>query len=255
MIYTWSKFNYGHTITNENKYIPFDEGSGELTGTLEVGNYSLGEFAQAVQDALNAEGDLSYTVTLNRGNNSLTIAADDTFSLLILTGSTTATAYELMGFSLSADKTGADTYTSNASGDEYYPQFWLQSYVAPENFVSSVEATINKSADGRVEVVRFGLEQKIEMDLKFITNLTMDGQVIRNNASGLQDARDFMGYITQKKKFEFVPDLANPETYYKVILESTPDSSNGTGFKLRELFGQNLPDIYETGVITLRVVE
>ncbi len=82
----------------------------------------------------------------------------------------------------------------------------------------------------------------------------MDGAIIRNNPTGLADALSFLGYISQKKKFEFVPDVLAPSTYYRVILEKAPDYSSGTGFKLKELFGQNLPDIYETGIFTLRVV-
>jgi hypothetical protein len=144
--------------------------------------------------------------------------------------------------------------TLNASGSEYYPQFMLQSYVPPGNFVESVEATVNESADGRVEVVRFGTRNMIEMDIKFITNKTMDGSIIRNNPTGLADALDFFNYVSQKKKFEFVPDVTSTSTYHKVILEKFPGNSNGTGFKLRELLSENLPDFYETGVMTLRVV-
>jgi hypothetical protein len=118
----------------------------------------------------------------------------------------------------------------------------------------SYEPTVNKTPSGRVEVVRFGLNQFFEMDVKFITDKPMDGCVIKNNVSGVADAVDFLEYITQKNKFEFVPDVGDPATFFKVILESYPSFSDGTGFKLRELFTQNLPDIYETGVFTLRVV-
>jgi hypothetical protein len=258
MIYSWSKFNYGHTITNDNQNISFKEGvsTTELFGVIAVGNYTLGEFAQAVQDALNSAGTLTYTVSLNRGNNKLTVAASGNFKLLCNTGTVASTsAWELMGFSTAADKTGAATYLAdNASGSEYYPQFMLQSYVPPGNFVESVEATVNESADGRVEVVRFGTRNMIEMDIKFITNKTMDGSIIRNNPTGLADALDFFNYVSQKKKFEFVPDVTSTSTYHKVILEKFPGNSNGTGFKLRELLSENLPDFYETGVMTLRVV-
>jgi hypothetical protein len=39
------------------------------------------------------------------------------------------------------------------------------------------------------------------------------------------------------------------------LLESSPDYSDGTGYKLKELFDKNLPDIYETGILKLRIVE
>lgn len=255
MIYTWPKFNYGHTVTADNRYFNVDEGDGELTIELPLGDYTLDELAQAIEDALNEAGELVYSVSTIRDGNRIKIEADENFEILIDTGTATATAYELMGFNGVDDLTGDDEYTGDGpSGLEYYPQFLLQSYIPPENWVESSDATVNESADGRVEVIRFGQEQKSQMNLKFITNLPMDGSIIKNNSNGLADALDFLNYISQKKRFEFVPDLLTPGTYYKVILESTPDVKNGTGFKLKEMITENLPDFYETGVITLRVV-
>jgi hypothetical protein len=168
---------------------------------------------------------------------------------------TTKKAFSLLGFVGASDLTGSASYTGNeASGETYYPQFLLQSYVPPENWIESMDATINKSADGRVEVVRFGEEQKLEFEIKFITDLPMDGLVIKNNPSGLQDARDFLSYISQKKRFEFVPDVASTSVFYKVMLDKAPGSDKGTGFKLKELYTQNLPDVYETGILQLKVV-
>lgn len=257
MIYTRSKFSYGHTVDLLNKFISFSEGGDELIAEIEIGDYTLGEYAQAVEDALNAAGDLTYNVTVDRLSGQLTIFTDGgNFELLIDTGNATATAYEMMGFESENDLVGATSYTGNrVSGSEYYPQFFLQSYVPPENYVESSESIVNQSADGRTEVIRFGTRRKIEMDIKFITDKLMDGEVIRNNPTGVQNARDFLGYISQKKRFEFMPNLLDGETYYPVILETFPGSANGTGFRLKELFGQNLPDYYETGVFTLRVVE
>ncbi len=257
MIYTKSKFIYGHSVDLTNKYIPFDEGAGELIAEIAEGDFSFGEFAAAVQDALNSAGLLTYTVAIDRDSSRLTISASGNFEFLTFTGTGLGTsAFALMGFSYpAADLTGDDSYSSNTeSGSTYVPQFFLQSYVPPENFQESVGAVINESADGRVEVVRFGVKNKIEMDIKFITNLPMDGINIRNNPTGLQDALDFFGNITQKTKFEFIPDLLTTSTFHKVILESMSGSSDGTGFKLKELFADSLPDIYETGVFTLRVV-
>lgn len=255
MIYSWSKFNYNQTVTALNNHICIDEGDGELIAEIEIGNYTLSEFVDAVADALNGVGTLTYTVTVERGGNVITISASGNFSILISSGTSTSSAYALMGFNQIVDLSGDDEYMGNgACGSEYYPQFLLQSYVAPEDWVESSDSTVNESADGRVEMIRFGVERKIEMDIKFITSLVMDGAIIKNNSTGLQDARDFFGYISQKKRFEFVPDVLYPDTFYKVILEAMPGSKNGTGFKLKELFAQNLPDIYETGVLTLRVV-
>jgi hypothetical protein len=256
MIRTWSKFNYGFQIDTSNNSLNFSEGGPELTAVLESGDYTLGEFAEVVATALSAIGALDYTASINRNTNVITLSASGTFSILLATGSNIGISFaSLMGFSQVVDLTGAATYTgASAAGFQYYPQFLLQSYVPPEIFKQSADATVNKAASGRVEVIRFGVEQFIEMDIKFITDLPMDNVVIKNNSSGLQDAIDFLDDITQKAKFEFVPDVDTPATFYEVILESFPGFQNGAGFKLKELFAQNLPDFYETGVIKLRVV-
>lgn len=256
MIRTWSKFNYGFQIDTSNNSLNFSEGGPELTAVLESGDYTLGEFAEVVATALSAIGALDYTASINRNTNVITLSASGTFSILLATGSNIGISFAgLMGFSQVVDLTGAATYTgASTAGFQYYPQFLLQSYVPPEIFKQSADATVNKAASGRVEVIRFGVEQFIEMDIKFITDLPMDNVVIKNNPSGLQDAIDFLDDITQKAKFEFVPDVDTPGTFHEVILESFPGFQNGAGFKLKELFAQNLPDFYETGVIKLRVV-
>jgi hypothetical protein len=160
-----------------------------------------------------------------------------------------------MGFVYPGDLTGASTYDgSEDTGEQYYPQFWLQSYVDRLNSQKSYDPTVNKTPSGRVEVVRFGLQQFFEMDVKFITDLPMDGHVIKNNQNGLSDAQDFFEFASQKFKFEFIPDVDDPNTFYKVLLESFPGFTDGTGFKLKETIAQNLPNFYETGVFVLRVV-
>lgn len=256
MIRTWSKFNYGFQIDTSNNSLNFSEGGPELTAVLESGDYTLGEFAEIVATTLSTIGALDYTATIDRNTNIITLSASGTFSILLATGSNIGISFaSLMGFSQVVDLTGAATYTgASAAGFQYYPQFLLQSYVPPEIFKQSADATVNKAASGRVEVIRFGVEQFIEMDIKFITDLPMDNVVIKNNPSGLQDAIDFLDDITSKAKFEFVPDVDTPSAFYEVILESFPGFQNGAGFKLKELFAQNLPDFYETGVIKLRVV-
>lgn len=257
MIYTWSKFVYGHTITADNQAICFKEptvDNVELVATIPIGDYTLSDFALAIADAMNTEGVLTYQVFVDHQSSRLTVTANGVFSILLSTGSSSLTTYELMGFTQSADLTGQSSYSGTViSGVEYYPQFLLQSYVPPENWVDSIDVNVNKSADGRVEVIRFGVEHKIEMDIKFITNLPMDGVVIKNNPTGLEEARAFMNYISQKKKFEFFPDM-NSNTFYKVILDSNEGSGKGAGFKLKELYADSLPDVYETGLLTLRVL-
>ena len=59
-ITTYSQFFYGHTITESNYYLDFNEGSGELTAELNSGSYSLEDFATEVARAMKKEDDTSY---------------------------------------------------------------------------------------------------------------------------------------------------------------------------------------------------
>jgi hypothetical protein len=256
MIYSFSKFNYGLNVDTTNNKLNFSEGGPELTVTLNSGSYTLGEFVDAIDSGLNSTGALDYNATLNRATNVVTISASGPFNLLLNSGSNIGISFAgLAGFTQTTDLTGASSYVGRSpAGFEYRPQFLLQSYVPSSIFQQSADAVVNKTASGRVEVVRFGIEKYIEMDIKFVTNLPMDGVVIKNNPNGLQSCIDFLSDISQKTRFEFVPDINAPNVIEKVILESSPSYSNGTGFKLRELFSQKLPDIYDTGVIKLSVV-
>lgn len=256
MIKTFSIFYYGHNITAQNYNLPFKEGVPELNAQLTIGTNTLSEFVVNLQTALNAAADTRiFTVSVNRTTRKITISADGNFSLLVNTGLTIGSGvFELAGFT-GADRTGASSYTGNLpSGFAYEPQFMLQSYVDKEAYQESAEASVNESASGNIEVVRFGINKYYEFDIKFITNIAMDGKVIKNNPNGLADAISFLKDITKRNKFEFMPDIDNRSVFDKVILDQINGSSTATGYKLRELYTQNLPDIYETGVLRVRVI-
>lgn len=253
---SFSVFYYGHEITVINNFINFDEGSGELSAELAVGFYSLTEFTDEVESALNDVGTLTYTVSANRNTRLITISATGSFDLLFSTGSQAATStYELLGFTAS-DFTSASSYVGSASsGLIYKPQFKLQSYVDADDNLNFVDSSVNQSANGRVQVIRYGTERFYEMNFKYLTNLLMDGKVILNNPTGIEDIRSFMDYIVNKSPIEFMPDVGDRSTFYTVLLESTSDSKNGTGYKLREMVNENVPNIYETGVMKFRLLE
>lgn len=256
MIDTFSIFYYGHEINSENYNLPFDEGAGELNATLTIGSNTLTEFVVNLQNALNAAAvSRVFTVSVDRLTRIITISADGTFDLLLGTGATFGSSiFDLAGFTGSSDLTGASSYSGDsASGLAYEPQFKLQSFIDKEDWQESADASVNESAAGDVEVVRYGVNQYYQFDIKFITNLVMDGKFIKNNPSGLQSARAFLQDITKRNKFEFMPDIDDRDTYDKVILETIPGSRTATGYKLKELFNQNLPNVYETGLIKLRV--
>ncbi len=256
MINTWSKFNFGFTIDTTNSIGDFSEGGSALTATLDAQGYTLGEICMALAAALNLSGANTYTVTVSRTTHRVTIAANHNFELLLNTGDHSLVSFwELLGFSLAADLTGAATYTGTSqAGQIYYPQFLLQSYVPSNLNQQSLEPMVNRTASGRTELIRFGIDEFIEFELKFITDLAMDGLIIKNNPGGVAAAQAFLEDITTKSRFEFVPDVAHPSTFEKVVLESMQSAKDGSGFKLKELYMQNLPGIFETGIMTLRVV-
>lgn len=256
----YSQFYYGYEITAEpyNGFIDVDEGAGELSIEVPVGSYTLTELAAAIRNALNTQGTLDYSVVIDRASRHFTISANSAFDILISTGIHSGNGiYSLLGLPSGADLTGLLTYFSTTpSGACYRPQFLLQSYVGPDDWQQRNEAAVNVSASGsQVEVVNFGIAKFAQFDIKFITDKKMDGSVIKNNQSGVQDARDFMQSITSKSFFEFMPSINAPDVFYKVLLESTTDYNDGTGYKLKELWDQGLPGIFETGVLKVRVLE
>jgi hypothetical protein len=257
VINTYSKFYYINPVDDGNFYLNFDEGSGELTAQIETGSYTPTDLAVAVAAALNDIGVNTYTVTFNRSTRTYTIASTVNFSLLTSTGTNVGSdIFSLLGFT-GADRTGASTYTGNVQGAfEYEPQFKLQSYVDQEDLQKAVSASINKSASGIIEVVKFGTEKFFEFNLMFITDIDqgVDGP-IKTNLSGVSDVRQFLRFAIQKHEIEFIPDVGDVATFYKILLESTDEEKNGTGYRLKELYTKNLPGYYETGKLVFRYVE
>ena len=253
---TFSTFYYGQEITIDNYIINFDEGIGELAAEVAVGTYSLTQFAEAIESALNTAGTLVYSVTVNRQTRQITISASGVFTLLIATGSSVATSpFSLMGFN-GGDLSGSNSYTGDSgSGYEYRPQFILQDHVPPENFKRNVQATVNEAASGLVEVVRFGSVRFLQANIMFITNLPMDGKVIRNNPNGVDDANQFMDFITKIAPIEFMADVGDRNIFKTIQLESTPQSKDGIDYTLKELYDRNLPEIFQTGILTFRVLD
>lgn len=258
MINSFSRFYYGFEITAENQYLDFSEGSGpELSAEIDVGSYTAMEFIEAVKIALDSAGALTYAVSFDRSTRRISVSSSSTFKLLIGSGSHPgSTAWSLMGFTGAVDLAGASSYTGNAAaGDSYAPQFKLQEYVSSADFQQAADSTVNRTASGRVEVVKFGIEKFMECNIMFATDVAQDGSVIRNNGSGVADLRRFLQFLVTKAPCEFMPDEADLETFETMILESTPDSQNGVGYRLREMYDKGLPGYFQTGKLKFRVLE
>lgn len=256
---TFSSFFYGLDVvggSSPNQYIDFIEGSSEYSAVLTPGSYTPEEFADEVAFRMNAAGSYNYTAQFNRSTRKITIAADQVFDLPFATGTHTATsAAALLGFDL-VDLTGLDTYESDGiCGQEYSPQFILQDYVDSDSFRKAIDPVVNLSANGLVEVVKYGTYKFVELNIKYATDRAVDGLLIKNNATGKASLIAFMQYLVEKKTIEFMPDGSSPSTYQKLLLDKTPEDDKGLGYKLKELYDKGLPGFYETGVLRFRVID
>lgn len=251
---TRAKFYYGFTVDGTNQKIDFNEGAGELTGTLTLGDYTLTEFLSELQLALNDAGTQAYTVTVDRVTRFITINAGSNFDLLITSGSNSATSvYSTAGFT-GADVAGAITYTGVISGSEYIPQFFLDQYIPSENNRRRTSSVRKESASGKVEVISYGETANTEMNITFITDIDQgaNSDAITTDLSGLANSRLFMDFITDIKPIEFIPDKDAPGTFEKLTLLKTSESSDGVDYLLKELFSKGLAEYYETGKLVFR---
>jgi hypothetical protein len=110
-------------VAGYNDKLDFTEGTtGDATATITAGNYATGALMAAeIETQMDAAAtDNTYSVTYNASTNKFVIARDtgsDTIGLEWSTGSNTSTSIGVdLGFDVSADDTGATSYTAdNAS--------------------------------------------------------------------------------------------------------------------------------------------
>jgi hypothetical protein len=257
-ITTYSAFNYGHTVTEDNQYINFSEDGGltELGAQIDIGSYSLGDFINKVSEAINHIAQVQeYTVALDRSTRKITISAASNFDLLISSGTQTSiSAYSLMGFT-GADLTASNSYEGDsASGSQYAPQFLLQRYVDFADYLKTNNVSVNESASGVVEVVGYGRIEYMQCNITLATDIVPQG-AINENPTGVADLRAFMTYITTKAPIEIIKDINDTNTYRKALLESTTESKDGTDFRLKELYARKLVGYFETGRLEFRALD
>lgn len=258
-ITTRSAFYFGHVVTSQNRSIDFSEGGGELQATLVVGSYTLNEFAIAIKNALDGAGALTYSVNVDRTTRQLTISSTSNFELLCNSGSRAATsAWSLMGFDTASDRTGASSYQGeNASGLEYITQAPVDQYVSADDWQLKENADVSVTATGKKQTAFFGDGKRIQMNIRLITNKTISNRAcdpnhVYNNATGIEDARTLMNALIDQGRVEFIPDIADRDTFEKCVLEKTNKSNTATGYMLENM---EMAGYLETGKLLFRVVQ
>jgi hypothetical protein len=257
MLDAYQAFYYGQKIST-NRYLDFDEGSGEITATLRVNSYSLTDLCTEISRAMNeVSADDDYSVSVDRSTGIITISkAAGTFSILGATGTNLAfSCLDVAGFA-QADTSFASSHSgTQRSGFVWEPQFKGQDFVDFEDQQSAVDGTVKKSASGKVESVKYGTQKIMDINFMFNTNIIQkDNTVIRTDLDGVANCRAFMEYATTKADMEFIPDKTNPEVFYKVMLESTPESQDGLNFKLKEQYSKGLAGYFDTGILKFRLI-
>lgn len=251
-----SKFYYGWQITNQNKNIDFNDGAGVKTATLKVGYYSSTDLMIEIRKKMDSLSSLDFLISFNRSTRKFTISSGSTFSLLFSTGpNASQSTAALLGYTAS-NKTGSNSYLAeNVSGYEYSTQFYIQSYKDPSTNRKAIDGTVNKSASGQIEVIKFGNERFMEGEFLFITNIVQESiSIIRTNPQGREDFIQFIEWCTEKAPIEFIKNENYPDSFQELILESTPSDSKGLDYDLIEMYDRGLAQYYRSGTLKFRLI-
>lgn len=247
-----SLFLYGVQVTDSNKYINFKISGGgpELVAILQIGYYSLSTLLTEIKDQLEAIDTANvYTVTADRtynGNleNRVTIATNGAFlSLLFGSGTQAASsAAALIGFA-ATDRTGATTYTGvSSAGTVLVPTEIGYSYTSQERN-QKVFGAVNISTSGLKETIVFQIQRFIKANYKY-------------EPTGMVTPwSNFLVWAIKQRPFDFTPEISDPTVFYPVTLDRTIQDGQGLMFELMEMLSENHPFLYETGLLTMRILE
>lgn len=105
--------NFVIDATNDN--IDFDEGGGELNGTIASGTFTASGLESAIKTAMEAVGGNTYTISFSTITGRWTITTSGgTLSLLWSSGANSGTSVGSdIGFDTSSDDTGSTSYVSD----------------------------------------------------------------------------------------------------------------------------------------------
>lgn len=253
MINTMSSFIYGFDVNANNRYFNITINATAYEVALNFGTYTIPEIINEIKTTVESETGEVLEITVDHSTRLFTIShASLSFELNISTGNS-LNFFRVLGFT-GADVTGASTYTSNVQyGYEFRPQVKLQNFTPFENNQNLLYASVSKSAIGKTQTVNFGTEFFMSCAIVLQTNEAQAaGGPIENQANGANNLRDFMEYVILKNKIMFKEDRSSQD-FTDCLLESTPQSPNGTSFTMSEYLGE-FPEYFTTGNIRFRKV-
>lgn len=253
---TYSTFYYGWKITDANRYLDFNDGTNK-TATLSIGTYSAIELVNEIKKQMDAVSSLNFTVAFDRVTRKFTIATTVNFILKVTSGvNALISVFPLIGFT-GADRTGSTGYVGNlTSGVKYTPQFRLQSYRPTSKNRRAIDGVINKSASGKIEVIKFGDERFMDCEIVFITNIIQEfGSIIRTNDNAVQEYIDFIQWCTDKGTVEFMENEIDVSVFEVLLLESTEQDPDGLDYQLIELYDRDLPEYFRSGNLKFKLIE
>jgi hypothetical protein len=253
----YSKFYYGFEVTNQNKWLEFHDGIALRTAEIATGYYNSVTLIVEIIKQMKVVSGITFVVSFDRVNRQLTISHTSNFTLKVATGFHNAESlYELIGFT-GADRTGASVYTSNVvAAKEYSPQLYLQSYKPTSQNRKSIDGMVNKTTNGRVEVIKFGNERFMSCQMDLITDIPQGPEShIVNNQNGVKDFIEFMEYCVEKGYVEFMENSDDPNIFQTLLLESTQENKDGLDYDLKELYDRGLPEYFSSGALKFKLIE
>lgn len=245
---------YGLEITEQNMFLNFRDVDGDFTINLKPNSYTHTCLIKELNKLMfGLEKDVVFS--FDRSTGRVSISTTTQLDLLIGSG-VTYTMFPLLGFTGGVDQTGLTEYLADESmGEKYVVQFCPQSLLRCEDNKRLKDATVTESISGKYECFHCGEESFFEFNLRFITDVKQDCFFMYSNPTGVQDARDLFDYMICKRSVELTPDCDFRDEFYTVVLDQTPESKNGTGYELKEMYAQGLCGYYETGILKFKCID
>jgi len=251
MLQTRSIFIFDIIIKANENMLAFKELTGPTrVASLEPKAYTGIQLAAELAKSMNISGNQTYSVNYSKVTRKLSIVSASSFTILVNTSPFIGSSiHEVLKLG-STDLSGSSIETGSI-GKEYKPQMPLLDFVDGENNQRAIDSTINETSGGQVEVIRYGIKKIFEMNIDFVTETNQSG-FIERNLNAVTELRYFMEYLVTKSVVEFIQNRDDIENSVTLILETTQESSNGVGFKIKEK--QGLVGYFTTGIMTFRKV-